>query len=83
MTKPTLTLNQAADRLGVGPWVLRRLIKLGLLEANHVVPCAPWQLDPSLLDTDVIRKAAKAVEARKLRPGSHIADSRNLVIPDI
>ena len=28
---PMLTLNQAADRLGVGPWVLRRLIKLGIL----------------------------------------------------
>ena len=81
--KPMLTLNQAADRLGVGPWVLRRLIKLGVLEANQVVPCAPWQLDPSLLDTDAIRKATKAVEARKLRSGSPIADSHNLMIPGI
>ncbi len=80
---PMLTLNQAADRLGVGPWVLRRLIKLGILEATQVVPCAPWQLDPSVLDTEAIRKAAKAVEGGKLRSGSPVADSHNFVIPGI
>ena len=50
-----LTLNQAADRLGVGPWVLRRLITRGLLEATQVVPCAPWQIDPAVLDTHAVR----------------------------
>ena len=78
-----LTLNPAADRLGVGPWVLRPLITRGLLEATQVVPCAPWQLDPSALDTDAIRNAAKAVEARTRRSGSHIADSHTLEIPGI
>ena len=83
-TTPRLTLNQAADRLGVGPWVLRRLIKLGLLEATQVVPCAPWQLDPAVLDTDAIRRAAKAVvDGRTLRSGSRIADSQTLEIPGI
>ena len=77
-----LTLNQAADRLGVGPWVLRRLIKLGVLEAKQVIPCAPWQLDPAVLDAEVIRQAAK-LEGRKLRPRSPVADSHNLVIPGI
>jgi hypothetical protein len=48
-----LTLNQAADRLGVGSWVVRGLITCGLLEATQVVPCAPWQIDPAMLDTSV------------------------------
>ena len=39
--KPMFTLYQAADRLGVGPWVVRRLIRRGLLDATQVVPCAP------------------------------------------
>src|SRR5713101_9791244 len=34
---PTLSLNQAADRFGVGLWVLRRLIQRGLLQATQVV----------------------------------------------
>jgi hypothetical protein len=79
--QPMLTLNQAADRLGVGPWVLRRLIKLGVLEATQVVPCAPWPLDPAVLDAEVIRKAARDV--RKLRPRSCVTDSQNLVFPGI
>ena len=81
---PMLTLNQAADRLGVGSWVVRRLITCGLLEATQVVPCAPWQLDPAVLDTDAIRTAAKdVVQGRHRRPGSRIADSHTLEIPGI
>jgi len=81
---PMLTLNQAADRLGVGSWVLRRLITRGLLEATQVVPCAPWQLDPSVLDTDAIRNAAKeVVEGRTRRPRSGIGDVHTLEIPGI
>jgi hypothetical protein len=78
---PLLTLNQAADRLGVGSWVVRGLITCGLLEATQVVPCAPWQIDPAVLDTDAIRTAAKeVVQGRHRRPGSRTQprDSRYL-----
>ena len=78
-----LTLYQAADRLGVGPWVVRQLIRRGLLDATQVVPCAPWQIDPARLDTDAVRQAAKAVEGRALRPRSRLADSRALEIPGL
>jgi hypothetical protein len=81
---PMLTLNQAADRLGVGSWVRRRLITSGLLEATQAVPCAPWQLDPKVLDTDAIRTAAKeVVQGRTHRPRSRIGDLQNLEIPGI
>jgi DNA invertase Pin-like site-specific DNA recombinase len=81
--KPMLTLYQAADRLGVGPWVVRQLIRRGRLEATQVVPCAPWQIDPAVLDTDAVRRAANAVEGRTLRPRSHGADSQTLEIPGL
>jgi hypothetical protein len=58
--KPMLTLYQAADRLGVGPWVVRQLIRRGLLDATQVVRCAPWQIDPAMLDADAVRRAATA-----------------------
>jgi hypothetical protein len=82
-TKPMLTLYQAADRLGVGPWVVRQLIRRGLLDATQVVPCAPWQIDPAMLDTDAARRAAKAVEGRTVRPRSRVADSQTLDIPGL
>jgi hypothetical protein len=80
---PRLTLYQAADRLGVGPWVVRQLIRRGRLEATQVVPCAPWQIDPAVLDTEAVRRAAKAVEGRTLRPRSRLADSQTLEIPGL
>jgi len=81
---PLLTLNQAADRLGVGSWVVRGFIACGLLEVTQVVPCAPWQIDPAGLDTDAIRVATKNVgQGRHRRPGSRIGDSNHLEIPGI
>ncbi|HYN64759.1 MAG TPA: recombinase family protein, partial [Candidatus Limnocylindrales bacterium] len=81
---PRLTLNQAADRLGVGSWVVRGLIRCGLLEATQVLPCAPWQIDPEALDTDAIRTAAKnVVRGRHRGPGSRIGAGHNLEIPGI
>ena len=81
--KEMLTLNQAADRLGVGAWVVRRLIKVGILKANQVVPSAPWQIKVSALEKTEIRKAIQAIKARKLRPASGDANDRNLTIPGI
>jgi DNA invertase Pin-like site-specific DNA recombinase len=79
--KPMLTLNQAADELGVGPWVVRRLVKLGVVQAVQPFAGAPWKIDPSLLNQDRVRKVAAAVRARKIRPGSKASAQLELVIP--
>jgi DNA invertase Pin-like site-specific DNA recombinase len=81
---PMLTLNQAADRLGVGPWVIRRLITRQLLAATQVVACAPWQIDPSVLDTDAVRTAAQEVtQGGTRRPRSRMRDVHTLEIPGL
>jgi hypothetical protein len=74
-----LTLNQTADQLGVGPWVIRRLIKLGVVEAAQPFPGAPWQIDPSVLDQQRVKQVAAAVTARKVRPGSKASQQLNLI----
>lgn len=79
--KAMLTLNQAADKLSVGPWVIRRLVKLGVLEATHPFLGAPWQIDADLLEQERVKQAARAVVARKVRPGSETAQQLNLTIP--
>ncbi len=76
-----LTLNQAADRLGVGSWVVRRLIKVGVLAANQAVASAPWQIKSSALESKEIQKAIQAIKTRKFRLGSGSTDDRNLTIP--
>ncbi len=55
-----LTMSQAAQRLGVNNHRIRRLIKDGLLPAEQVVPCAPYQIRASdLLDPKVIDAAGR------------------------
>ena len=81
-SKPMLTLNQAADKIDVGPWVIRRLIKLGVLKAIQPFPGSPWRLDPILLDDDRVRQVAAAIRARKIRPGSETRNQLKLTISD-
>jgi DNA invertase Pin-like site-specific DNA recombinase len=78
-----LTLNQAADRLGVGSWVVRRLIKIGILEADQIVRSAPWQIKVSALEKDDIKKAIHAIKTRNFRPASGDDNDPNLTIPGI
>jgi hypothetical protein len=78
-----LTLNQAADRLGVGSWVVRRFIKVDVLAANQAVASAPWQIKSSALESKEIQKAIQSIKARQFRPGSGCTDDRNLTIPGI
>jgi DNA invertase Pin-like site-specific DNA recombinase len=79
--KVMLSLNQAADKLRVGPWVIRRLVKLGVLEATHPFLGAPWRIDPEQLEQERVKQAAEAVVARRIRPGSEAANQLNLEIP--
>ena len=55
-----LTMSQAAAKLGVTNHRIRRMIKDGLLPAEQVVPCAPYQIRASdLMDQKVIDAAAR------------------------
>jgi DNA invertase Pin-like site-specific DNA recombinase len=79
--RQVLTLNQAADKLGVGPWVVWRLIKLDVVEATQPFPGGPWQINPSVLDQERVKQVAAAVIARKIRPGSKASEQLELKIP--
>jgi len=53
-----LTMSQAAAKLGVTNHHIRRLIKDGLLPAEQVVPCAPYQIRACDLEDQRIIDAA-------------------------
>ena len=55
-----LTMSQAAVKLGVTNHRIRRLIKDGLLPAEQVVPCAPYQIRASdLMDQQIINAVVR------------------------
>jgi DNA invertase Pin-like site-specific DNA recombinase len=52
-----LTLDQAAARLGVNPYVVRRLIEAQTIAATQVVPGAPWQIPAEAVESEAILTA--------------------------
>ncbi|MEY2876369.1 MAG: hypothetical protein RLZZ373_3740 [Pseudomonadota bacterium] len=68
-----LTMSQAAAELGVTNHRIRRLIKDGLLRAEQVVPCAPYQIrTEDLTDPKIIEAVA-----RTSRP-CHVEDGKQM-----
>ena len=56
-TRGYLTLEQAAQYLGISANSVRRMIKQDKLPADQAVPCAPWRISVQILDSEAIRQA--------------------------
>ena len=64
----TLTIEQAAARLGVSTTTVRRLITTGRLPATQSVPYAPWAIVPDALGAEAVQRALAAVKAGRKLP---------------
>jgi DNA invertase Pin-like site-specific DNA recombinase len=69
-----LTLQDAAQRLGVSTTSVRRLIRNNHLPARQIVPCAPWEISPEALLSTTVRDAVEAMRHRTHLPRTHAAD---------
>ena len=59
-----VTLEQAAQLLGVSPTSVRRMIERKMLPASQVVAYAPWQIPAAALESEAVRKAVENVKNR-------------------
>ena len=57
-----LTLEQAAERLGVSANSVRRMIQRGILPGSQIVPLAPWQIPVDMLESDRVKHAVKNIK---------------------
>jgi excisionase family DNA binding protein len=71
-TQCYMTLEQAAQYLGVSANSVRRMIKLGKLRAEQVVPCAPWRISAAILKSEEIQQAV-----RHIKSGSGVPRTRS------
>lgn len=55
----TLTIEQAATRLGVSTTTVRRLITTGRLPATQPVPYAPWAIAPDHLGAEAVQQPSQ------------------------
>lgn len=65
-----VTLEQAADHLGIAVNTVRRLIEEKVLPASQVVPCAPWQISLEALSSRKVLQAVTDIKRRVRRPQS-------------
>jgi DNA invertase Pin-like site-specific DNA recombinase len=77
-TSDTLTLEQAAERLGVSATCVRHMIERELIPATQVVECAPWQIEVGALENHDVIKAVQAVKTQTARRSKTIKDQQGL-----
>jgi hypothetical protein len=75
----TLTLEQAADRLGVAIKTMRRLIDEAVVTATQVVPCAPWQIFAEDLQSERILQRIHEIRSRVRAPQAVDSDTQAIL----
>lgn len=71
-----MTLEWAAERLGVSNTVVRRLIKAGTLPAKQMVRYAPWIIEVADLELPLVQTEVKAVHDGRKLPPQHPAQQK-------
>ncbi len=63
-----VTLQQAANRLGVSELNVKRMIDQKVLPAAQAVPCAPWEISLDALNSPAVQQAIDSARGRKRPP---------------
>jgi excisionase family DNA binding protein len=78
-----LTIEQAADRLGVSTTTVRRMINQRVLTATQVVRYAPWEIPPEALELPQVGLAVEAIKRRDRLPRTKVADDQGTLFSTI
>ena len=78
-SRSEVTLKEAADRLGLSPPSVRKMIDAKILPASQVVECAPWQIPVDALETEVVRREAANLKHRLRVPRSRACDTQRSI----
>ena len=64
----SMTLDKAAETLGVSTMTVRRMIQRGILPAKQPVKHAPWSIAPEALTSERVKRAVYAVKQGRALP---------------
>jgi hypothetical protein len=78
-----LNLQRAAERLGVSPSIVRRLIARKILPAAQIVSGAPWQIDAKDVASAEVIRAAMALQNRDCRLRDESVDDGTPLLPGL
>jgi DNA invertase Pin-like site-specific DNA recombinase len=72
-----LTLEQAAEHLGVSATTVRRMINLKLLPGDQVIEYAPWQIPKVALASADVKRAVQRIKQRVHVPPTHQGEDQH------
>ena len=78
-TTQTLTLEQAAQRLGVTHKPVRRLIESKTLPATQVAPYAPWEIPVEAVESELVLQAVTERKSRLRAPQTPCPEGQTLM----
>jgi len=64
VSRKTLTLEEASERLNVSHKVVRRLIDSNKIQATQVVPWAPWEIAAEAIESEEILREVRNIKRR-------------------
>ncbi|MCP4741750.1 MAG: recombinase family protein [Actinomycetales bacterium] len=76
-----LTMSEAATKLDVTHYFIRKLIQQGILPAKQTIKDAPWQIQADDLDAEPVQHALAKRRDRGTPPCRRSSDTRALMIP--
>jgi hypothetical protein len=63
-----VSLNEATKRLEVNCYTIRELIKRGVIGSKQIIKHAPFEIESSELDKEIVKKVVRELKAgRSLR----------------
>ena len=77
-----ITMDEAAQRLGVSATSIRRMIDSKQLPAQQIVPCAPWQIPVAALESKAVREAVKRIKTRVRLPQTQSTIHQQSIFPN-
>jgi DNA invertase Pin-like site-specific DNA recombinase len=77
-----VTLQEAAERLGVSPSSVQRMIEQKVLTATQVIACAPWEISIDALNSPAVQQAARNTKNRVRSPRTRNKEGQHLLFSD-
>jgi DNA invertase Pin-like site-specific DNA recombinase len=77
----TITVDEAARRLGICVISVYRLIREGVLPASQIMPSAPWQIPVTALSSEQVKIGIQGIIDRRPRKATDLEDTRTLRLP--
>lgn len=81
--RATVTVGQAAERLGICPGSVKALIRCGVLSASQVLPGAPWEIPSDALSSKRVQIGVQKIIDRRPANSWALPDLKTLRLPGV